>query len=383
MAGAAEVVVIGGGIAGSSAAYRLARAGARVTLVDREDAGQATAAGAGIIAPGTSLRDLPAFLTLAVPAVRFYPDLLAWLAEDGESETGYAVCGAVFVATTEAEAARLPDVFRAYQERQAAGVPNMGEVQRLSGREAQELFPPLAEHPAALHVPAAARVDGRLLRDALRRAAERRGARIVRGGAIPEVAGGRATGVRVEGRNGATEERIAADALIVAGGAWSREVGEALGVPLPVAPQRGQILHLAVPDAQTTAWPIVESFHSHYLLAFGPDRVVAGATRETGSGFETRLTAGGTHEVLSRALRVAPGLAGATIAEWRIGLRPASPDGLPILGPAPGRDNVFVATGFGPSGLQLGPWSGALAAESALGGTAPLDLTPFGAGRFG
>ena len=383
MAGGGEVVVIGGGIAGSSAAYRLARAGAQVTLVDRGDTGQATAAGAGIIAPGTSLRDLPAFLTLAVPAVRFYPDLLAWLTEDGVTETGYAVCGAVFVATTETEAARLPDVFRTYQERQAAGVPNMGEIQRLTGREARELFPPLAEHPAALHVPDAARVDGRLLRDALRRAAERHGARIVHGGAIPEVAGGRATGVRVEGRDGAIEERIAADALIVAGGAWSREVGEVLGVPLPVAPQRGQILHLTVPGTETTAWPIVESFHSHYLLAFGPDRVVAGATRETGSGFATRLTAGGTHEVLSRALRVAPGLASATIAEWRIGLRPASPDGLPILGPAPGLDNVFVATGFGPSGLQLGPWSGATAAELALGGTAPVDLGPFGAGRFG
>ena len=302
-------------------------------LVDRGDDGQATAAGAGIIAPGTSLRDPPLFLTIATPAVRYYPELVAQLAEDGETETGYETCGALFVATSDAEAARLPDVFRTYQERQAAGVPNLGEVRRLTGREAQGLFPPLAEHPGAIYVPEAARVDGRLLRDAMRRAAERRGARIVRGNAVPELAGGRAVGVRVEGSDGPS--RLAADAVIVAAGAWSHELGDVLGVPLPIAPQRGQILHLDVPGAETAAWPIVLGFHDQYLLAFRPNRVVAGASRETGSGFDYRLTAGGTHDVLTQALRVAPGLASATVAEWRIGMRPASPDGLPILGAGP------------------------------------------------
>ena len=383
MSQGSEIVVIGGGIAGTSAAYRLARAGARVTLVDRGDQGQATAAGAGIIAPGTSLRDLPAFLTLATPAVRFYPELIAQLAADGETDTGYQICGALFLATTDEEMDRLPDVFATYRQRQAAGVPNMGEVRWLTGREARDLFPPLAEHPGAILVPAAARVDGRLLRDALRRAAERRGARFLRGQATPEVGGGRATGVRVASPDGNGADRLAADAVIVAAGAWSREFAGVLGVPLPTEPQRGQIVHLEVPGADTTGWPIVEGFHSQYLLAFGPNRVVAGATRETGSGFDYRLTAGGTHEVLTQALRVAPGLATASIAEWRIGMRPASPDGLPILGRAPGLDNVYVATGCGPSGLQLGPWSGAMAADLALGGSSPVDLRPFGAGRFG
>jgi D-amino-acid dehydrogenase len=379
--GSNDFVVIGGGIAGAGAAYRLARAGARVTLVDRGDEGQATAAGAGIIAPGTSLRDVPLFLTIASPAVRSYPELVAQLAEDGEPETGYETCGALFVATSDEEAARLPDVARIFQERQAAGVPNLGEVRRLTGREARALFPPLAEHPGALFVPDAARVDGRLMRDALRRAAERRGARIVRGNAVPDISGGRAVGVRIEG-DGAPR-RLAAEAVIVAAGAWSHELGDALGVPLPTEPQRGQIVHLELPSTETTGWPIVLGFHDQYLLAFRPNRVVAGASRETGSGFACRLTAGGTHGVLTQALRVAPGLAGATIAEWRIGMRPASPDGLPILGPAPGLANVYLATGFGPSGLQLGPWSGATMANLAVGGSSAVDLGPFGAGRFG
>ena len=374
-----DIVVIGGGVVGMSAAYHAARAGARVTVVDRGDAGQATAAGAGIIAPGTSLRDLPSFLPLATPAVRFYPELLAYLAEDGETATGYEVVGSLHVATNVEEADRLPETFALMRERAAAGVPNLGDVTMVTGAEAKALFPPLADLPAAIHIPEAARVDGRKLRDALRAAAERRGVTIRQGEARPVVSRGRVTGVTVDGDSLSLG---AAGAVIVAGGAWSHELADTFGVPLPTEPQRGQILHMDVPGVDTGAWPIVQGYHGQYLLCFRPNRVVAGATRETGSGFDYRLTAGGTHDVLTQALRVAPGLADATVAEWRIGMRPASPDGNPILGPAPGLDNLFLATGHGPSGLQLGPYSGALAADLALGKPAPLDLSPYSAGRF-
>lgn len=177
-------------------------------------------------------------------------------------------------------------------------------------------------------------------------------------------------------------ERVAAGALIVAGGAWSAALGEELGSPLPVFPQRGQILHLEMHDTDTSHWPIVVGYHSHYLLTFPANRVVAGATRESQSGFDVRMTAGGVYEALGEALRVAPGLARATLREVRIGLRPASPDGLPILGRLPGYDDVFVATGHGPSGLQLGPYSGALVVGLALGEQPALDLTPFAPQRF-
>jgi D-amino-acid dehydrogenase len=95
------------------------------------------------------------------------------------------------------------------------------------------------------------------------------------------------------------------------------------------------------------------------------------------------MTAGGVHEALSEALRVAPGLAVGTLHEVRIGLRPASPDGRPILGHFPGGGNVFVATGHGPSGLQLGPYSGALVADLVLGQVSSIDLVPFDPARFG
>lgn len=373
----AGVIVIGGGVVGQTAAYQLARDGVAVTLVDRADAGQATAAGAGIISPGTGALGAGPLLPLASAAVAFYPELLAHLAEDGETDTGFAICGGLFVATNDAEAEQLPERFRAIEARRAAGLRNIGEVTQLDGREARRLFPPLAAIPGAIHLSEIGRVNGRLLRDALRRAAVRRGATLIQGSAEIVHRGGRAIGVRV------ADQELVADAVLVTGGAWTSALGAALGVALPIYPQRGQIMHLDLPGVITTRWPVILGFHSHYILAFPESRVVAGATREHESGYDPRMTAGGVHEALGEALRVAPGLAGATLHEVRIGLRPASPDGLPIVGAVPGFENIFVATGHGASGLQLGPHSGAMIAGLAQGRAAEIDLAPFAATRFG
>ncbi len=88
------------------------------------------------------------------------------------------------------------------------------------------------------------------------------------------------------------------------------------------------------------------------------------------------------HEVLAVALQVAPGLAPATVAEVRVGLRPFSPDGLPILGRAPGVSNAWLCTGHGPSGIQLGPVSGALIARLIAGEEPGLDLSAFSPARY-
>jgi D-amino-acid dehydrogenase len=134
-------------------------------------------------------------------------------------------------------------------------------------------------------------------------------------------------------------------------------------------------------DTDTSRWPILGGFGDQDILTFAPDRVVAGATRETGSGYDVRMTAGGLASVFNEALRVAPGLADATLHEVRIGLRPLSADGWPFIGPLPGYDNVVVATGHGPSGLQLGPFSGLLAAKLITGQEVATDLTPFAVDR--
>lgn len=371
-----DVFVIGGGVVGASAAYHLARKGVRVTLIDRADSGQATAAGAGIISPGTSFKPRAEFFSLSFPAVAYYEELLAALAEDGETQTGYETVGLLHIATNDAEAERLPELLRLFQERQAAGVKNLGEIRLVTRQEARQLFPALGAISTAIYTSGAARVDGRLLRDALCRAAQRHGAHIITGSAVLERASNESIQMTVN------NQALTTGAVLIAGGAWSSEFASALRLALPVYPQRGQILHLTMPDVDTSRWPVVVGFHSHYLLTFPTNRVVAGATREDGPGFDVRLTVAGVHEVLSEALRVAPGLAGATIHETRIGLRPASADGLPLLGRLPGLERVFLATGHGPSGLQLGPYSGALVADLLLGQPVNLDLTPFAPDRF-
>ena len=375
--GNGHFAVIGGGIGGSSAAYRLARLGHRVTLIDRNDTGQATAAGAGIISPGSGNGE-GAFVPIAREAGRQYPELVAALAEDEAGATGYEVVGELVIARDAAEAAALPGRLDAILARQAEGMPNVGEACLLEPDEAVRRFPALRRPEGVIWVRDAARVDGRLLRDALRRGIERHGGRVIIGNAIPEWIGDQVTGIRVNG------ERFAVDGLILSPGAWANELTEALGFHVPIDPQRGQIFHLRVPGVDTSHWPIVVGSFDHYILTFGPDRVVVGATRETGSGFDPRLTAGGVVHALSNALGIAPGLGTATFHEPRVGLRPYTPDRLPILGRAPGLTNVTMAMGFGPSGLLLGPWSGALAADMVTGQPDPdrLALDPYLLDRF-
>jgi D-amino-acid dehydrogenase len=365
-----RVVVIGSGIAGASAAYQLARRGAEVVVVEAGERGMATAAGAGIVSPWTSRRIED--YELAAAAAAHYPELVAQLAEDGRRDSSFEVVGGMIVAAGETE---LADAYARTSGR-AAGAPAAGEVRRLDPAQARELFPPLAPDFGAVHVSGAGRVDGRRLRAALLGAAESRGTRLLEGRAVLHVNGDRVDGVVVSG------EFVEADAVVIAAGAWSPDLLTPLGLRLDVSPQRGQLTHLEVPGADTGPWPVVLPVSSHYLLAFPGSRVVVGATRETGSGFDYRVTAAGQREVLDEALAVAPGLADATLLETRIGFRPASRDGSPLLGAFAGHPEVVVAGGFGPAGLTLAPFCGHLVAAVALGEEAPFDVEAYRPDRF-
>jgi D-amino-acid dehydrogenase len=237
-----------------------------------------------------------------------------------------------------------------------------------AGAPAQR-FPALRADLPGLFVGGVGRVDGRLLQAALLRAAARYGARRLSGTARLVTAGSRVTGVEIDG------EVHGAHAVVVAAGAWTSSLCSPLGVSVPVVPQRGQIAHLVLSDVDTSGWPVIRSTRDHYILAFPGGRIVAGATRESGTGFDYRQTAAGVHKILGDALRVAPGLADATLESVRIGFRPLSTTGRPILGSP--MDGLVVATGLGASGLTLAPLTGTIAADLALGRPAPFSLAPF------
>jgi D-amino-acid dehydrogenase len=137
-------------------------------------------------------------------------------------------------------------------------------------------------------------------------------------------------------------------------------------------------MHIRLDADDTSRWPVVlPGASGHYLLAFDGGRIVAGATRETGSGLDYRVTPAGLAEILSQALAVAPGLAGGTYLETRVGFRPMGQGIRPLLGPVPGLDGLVIATGLGAFGLTMGPLAGSLAAQAALGLPRAIDLEPF------
>ena len=350
-----RVVVVGAGIVGASAAFHLAEAGVECVVVDRAHRGKATVAGAGIVCPWPTGATDPDYVARYVAGAAATRSIVEQLAELGETDTGYGRVGAIVLAHDDAELAAA----EALVAERSAGLDDAGDVHRLDGADAQDRFPPLRGDVHGLWIGGAARLDGQAMTNSLLRAA---GVTPRSGEVGLSVVGDRVTGVVLSG------EPIEADAVVVAGGAWTAALLGQHHVDVDVEPQKGQIVHLAVPGpdgspAATGDWPTILPPGPHYLVPFDGGRVVVGATRESGSGFDTGVTVGGQREVLGAALTWAPGLADAAIVEVRVGLRPLARTGRPTIGPVEGLDRVWVGTGMGAGGLTMGPLAGRLLAE--------------------
>jgi D-amino-acid dehydrogenase len=353
-----KLVVIGAGILGASTAYHLAKAGESVLLVDRGDVGQATDAAAGIVCPWLSQRRNKSWYQLVKGGARYYPTLVEMLKEDGEMETGYRKVGAISLHKDPSKLEQMAE--RALKRREDA--PEIGEIKILTPKETKQLVPPLAPEYGSVYVSGGARVNGRAMRDALVNGAMKNGASLVRGASASFAANDLSVpGVMVNG------ERIEADIIVVAGGAWASEMLKPLGLNFSVKPQKAQIIHLGMDEMETADWPVVMPPNDQYLLGFEAGRVVIGATHEDETGFDSRVTAGGIHEVLTKALEIAPGLTGASILETRVGFRPFTPGFLPIFGAVPGFTGLYVANGLGASGLTSGPYLGSELTKLILG----------------
>ncbi|ANA82524.1 FAD-binding oxidoreductase [Paenibacillus glucanolyticus] len=361
-----KVIIIGSGILGASTAYQLARMGAEVLIIDRQDQGQATDAAAGIICPWLSQRRNQAWYQLAKAGARFYPGLIHELESEGETDTGYAQVGALSIHADLDNIRKMEE--RAHQRK--ADAPEIGEITRLNETETHERFPLLAEGYQSVHISGAARIDGRALRDALIRSAQRNGAVLISGDASLEYQANRVTGVTVG------TDRFAADQVIVCAGAWANQLLQPLGIHFKVSYQKAQIMHVKIQGEQETgSWPVVIPPTDQYLLSFDKQKIVIGATHENEiEGYDTRVTAGGMQEILNKGLELAPGLADSTFQEVRVGFRPFTPGFLPVIGVVPGWKGLITANGLGASGLTMGPFIGSQLARLALGDTLDIDL---------
>lgn len=364
-----KYIVIGAGILGASTAYQLAKMGAEVLLIDRQDQGQATDAAAGIICPWLSQRRNKAWYRLAKAGASFYPELVEELTRGGETETGYAQVGALHIHQDAEMLARAEERARLRRE----DAPEIGEISICSEQETLELFPLLADDYQAVRVGGAARVDGRAMRDALIRSARRHGAEYRIGDAVLTYESNRVTGVTVG------EQSCPADKIIVCAGAWAGQLLQPLGIRFRITYQKAQIMHVQAQTSHDTGvWPVIMPPSTQYLLAFEDRRIVMGSTHEdVTEGYDTRATAGGMQEILMKGLAVAPGLADSTFLETRVGFRPFTPGFLPVIGEVSGWEGLIMANGLGASGLTVGPFLGMQLAKLALGLPLEIDIRDY------
>jgi glycine oxidase len=350
-----DVLVVGGGAIGCAVAHALARAGLAVALLERgELAGEASGAAAGMLAPLGEAGGPGPFLRLGLRALARFPALAAELRDASGVDPEHRASGILRVALDARGAGALEAL---------AALPGAADLARLAPREALALAPGLSPRVAAAVLsPREGHVRSPLLVRAFAGAAARLGARIETGA---PVCGLLRRGARVVGVE-TPEGPRAAGAVVLCTGSWTRLATRWLGPDreLPVSPVRGQIVSLDAPSPPFG--PILWREGGVYLVPKLDGSVVAGATQER-VGFDCRVTASGVAGLLAGAAELLPSLAEASFRGAWAGLRPETPDGLPLVGPVPDAEGLFVAAGHHRNGVLLSPVTAELVADGLLG----------------
>ena len=363
-----DVAVIGGGIAGCAAAYYLTREGLDVAVIDHQGVGNAASGYAlGLLNP-LSGAAIPGPLA-SFAAEAFYEHRRLWPQLESESPVDFQ--GRMM---PHLEVVLDEDGVSPLQSELARWNATDGFSARwLDGRDVRGLDARISDEVVgAVLLESLGMVDSLLLTRALMDAACQRGASLVNDRATGiSWSADQAIGVRT------AKGEVACHAVVIATGPWSRQVGEWIGLDIPVTPLKGQILRL-----EGLSPPL------EYHVA-GPGAVVqkadgklwAAATEEE-AGFDLSTTAEARRSLLERAARVLPSVTQSRVVEHTACLRPRTPDALPILGTPPDRGNVYLATGAGKKGIMLAPAMGKAVADLLVRGETRLPVGGFSPARF-
>ncbi len=363
-----KIIVVGGGIIGCASALELVKAGCAVTLIERATPGaEASSAAAGLLVPlGRSVDT--AFAKLALESWRRYPEVVRELRERTGIDVEYVTRGTIYPLST-AEDVRAAEARLRHQWAHEVGIEawDAGDVRSREPALSSEVR-------GAMFVRGDHWVNTQRLVVAYAQAAAGAGVALLTGAAVSRVIveDGYARGVVVEG------ERYDADAVLLAAGAWTEALVASFGGRLRVEPRRGQMIALGhVPPVLTYA------IHGDdvYLVPRPSGELLIGATVEK-VGFQRAVTAAGVAGLLSVAMRLVPGLANLPISRTWYGFRPWAPDSLPILGPWPGIQGLFIATAHYRNGILLAPITARLMTECMTHGRPSLDIKDFLPNRF-
>ena len=362
-----DVAIAGGGLVGGAIAFELARAGLRVGLFDKQEPGkEASWASAGILSPAPESPAMIALVPLGKASIDLYPVFVAAVEDISDTEVGYRAKGTVEVLTSRQAREEMSTIIALHH---GLGL----QAEPLSPDDARELEPCLRDDlEAGVLRPAEASVDNRLLTQGVLASAQNCGAEIHAGVGVQSVwlEGETCKGLIAGG------EKFSAKHTVISAGCFSAQI-RGVEKYAPVRPAKGQMISLICPEAkiERVLWG-----DDIYLVPRNDGRILAGATVEY-KGFDKTLTAGGQRKLLSAAIELVPALENARMEETWAGLRPDSPDHLPILGPTdlPG---LIVATGHFRSGVLLTPITAKLVREWLTTGSVSADWERFSPLRF-
>ena len=365
-----DAVIIGGGIIGCALARALAIEGAGVALIERNAPGEeASGAAAGMLAPSAEAELGSPIFSLCRASLRAYHPLVAELLRETGIDPEYRTDGSLLVFSDEQDRQRLLPSMN-WQRSQEIG------VKELSAQELRTLEPGLAEFPGAFFLPDDHQIDNRLLMHALVQSCRLRGVEFLLGKPVREITrnGSRVVGVVLEDANGT---RIIGAQLVNTAGAWAGAI-LAAGVPaFPIRPVKGHML--ALDTAPGTLRHVIRSHHG-YLVPRKNGRVLVGSTMEE-AGFDKTPRAAQVAGLLRTAQALCPALEKSAVVECWAGLRPASKDGLPILGPTE-LDGYWVALGHFRNGILLAPITAQILSSWIVTGKPCLPVDALSPARF-